>query len=179
MKYKCAECGKMHEGWPAIAYITPHYYDILSDEDKELYVKELNDDFCVIEHEDQTDYFIRAILLLEVKGNCQPLNYGIWVSLSASSFEDYNEHFFTEDYDATYFGYISSNIPGYNNILHTKANVVYTGGRQRPEVIPHDNQTDNDFTLDYYNGITIKEAEKRINAAKGGGFWSKMKKRFS
>ena len=35
-------------------------------------------------------------------------------------------------------------------------------GNNRPEIFPHDNQMDNPFVIDYYNGISKEEAEKRI-----------------
>lgn len=88
MRYQCLNCGEYHDEWPSIGYNEPFYYSILSDEDKKNIAK-IDDDFCVIKHDDQTDYFIRVVLKLEVTDNCQSLDYGVWVSLSEKSFTDY------------------------------------------------------------------------------------------
>ncbi len=166
MQFQCPKCGKTHENWPAITFDAPHNYYILSEEDKKRYVKELSDDFCVVEYEDQTDRFIRAVLFQQVIDGCQDLHYGIWVSLSEKSFDDYNENFLSDDQEGTYFGYLCSQIPGYDFSSSIRTNVVLAKNRQRPEVIPHKDQMDNnDFVRDYWNGITQKEAEKRIAEA--------------
>ena len=123
-------------------------------------------DFCVIEYEDQTDRFIRAVLFQEVIDGCQDLHYGIWVSLSEKSYYDYNENFLSDDQEGTYFGYLCSQIPGYDFSSSIRTNVVLAKNRQRPEVIPYKDQMDNnEFVRDYWNGITQKEAEKRIAEA--------------
>ena len=166
MEYKCEKCGEIHEGWPAIAFKTPDSYDALSGADRQKYVKEINDDFCVIEYEDQTDRFIRCVLYQTVIDNCEDLHYGIWVSLSEKSFDDYNAHFSSSDYESTYFGYLSSQIPEYEYMESIRTDVVYTG-KNRPEVIPQSGQMDNPFVRDYYEGITKAEAERRIKSMLG------------
>lgn len=163
MQFQCTKCGKIHEDWPAITFDAPHNYYTLSEEEKRRYVKELSEDCCVIEYEDQTDRFIRAVLFQEVINSCQDLHYGIWVSLSEKSFDDYNDNFLSEDQEGVYFGYLCSHIPGYDFSNAIKTNIVLAKNRQRPEVIPHKDQMDNsDFVRDYWNGITQKEAQKRI-----------------
>ncbi|HYF03585.1 MAG TPA: DUF2199 domain-containing protein [Patescibacteria group bacterium] len=110
MDYICSKCGESHEELPAIAFKTPHYYDILSDEDK-IEIATINSDLCVITHEDQTDRFIRAVLHQKIYDCSDTLDYGIWVSLSEKSFDDYVKNFDSEEQDVTYFGYISTEIP--------------------------------------------------------------------
>src|SRR6185369_1884704 len=126
---------------------------ILSDEDK-TNMAQVDEDFCIIRHEDQTDYFIRAVLKQKVKDNCQDLDYGIWVSLSEKSFKDYSSKFDSGGNESIYFGYFSNKIPEYGDTLSIKTNVVVTKGNNRPEVIPHDDQMGNDFVSDYYEGIS-------------------------
>ena len=82
MENLCQKCGKIHSGWPAITFSAPYSFNVLNDEDKSRYVKELNEDFCVLEYEDQTDRFIRAVLFQTVTDCCEELQYGVWVSLS-------------------------------------------------------------------------------------------------
>ncbi|MCB0698274.1 MAG: DUF2199 domain-containing protein [Chitinophagales bacterium] len=163
MKYLCSICGKEHEEWPAIAWTSPTSYNELTDVEKNT-CGELSEDYCIIRYPDQTDYFIRAVLIQDVTDNCQNLDYGVWVSLSEKSFEDYRQRHNThEDREATYFGYLNTIPPEYDFINGIKTNVVVSNGINRPEVIPH--QSDQDqipFIQDYFNGITTQEALNRI-----------------
>ena len=160
-KYTCSCCGKEHEGWPAITYISPSNYNSLSEEDKQN-LGEITSDFCIITYPDQTDRFIRCTLTQKVVDHCENLEYGLWVSLSEKSFEDYSQNFNNENYETTYFGWLSNDLPEYNFDKSIPTNVVTRTGSQRPEIIPHES-FDHPFVRDYYHGITRKEAEKRIN----------------
>ncbi|MCW3106161.1 MAG: hypothetical protein JWQ09_667 [Segetibacter sp.] len=158
MTYTCSSCGKQHEGLAAIAFDTPS----LSDEDKEK-ITELTSDFCVIQHEDQTDRYIRAVLFQKVIDHCEDLQYGIWVSLSEKSFNDYKANFHNNDHEAIYFGFLCNWITGYESTLSLHTNVELSKGGSRPQVIPH--ESDHLFLKDYYNGISIEEAQRRIAEA--------------
>ena len=160
MKYTCLKCGQEHEGRPSIAFDSPHQYDTLSDEDKKS-IATLSGDLCIIRHDEQTDRFIRAVLHQKINDVCQTLDYGVWVSLSETSFHDYIDNYDKDDYEATYFGFLCNNLPGYEDTLSIKSNVVLRG-KIRPEVIPHDDQLDNDFVKDYYDGIDKNTADRRI-----------------
>ena len=150
------------EAWPAITFNTPDSYEALSEDDRQRYVKELTNDFCVIEYEEQTDRFIRAVMFQKVVDHSEDLHYGVWVSLSENSFDNYNDNFLSENQEGTYFGYLCNQLPEYNYTIPIKTNVVLAKNRQRPEVIPHQDQINNEFVRDYYNGISKTEAEKRI-----------------
>lgn len=156
----------MHNEWPALGFNAPDNYYMLSEEDKGR-IAQKSDDFCVIEHEEQTDRFIRAVLFQKVIDHCEELNYGVWVSLSEKSFNDYKGEFKKGNKDVTYFGFLCNNIPGYEYSDSIKTNVVVSQGDNRPEIIPHNDQMDNPFVYDYFNGITKEEAEKRIQNAIG------------
>ena len=163
MEYKCSKCGKVHDEWPALGFTTPDQYHELSEEEKDK-VAEISEDFCVIKYEDQTDRFIRCVLFQEVNDCCQNLEYGVWVSVSEKSFNEYKSFFQSGDNDAVYFGYLCSQIPEYEDTLGIKMNVVVSQGDNRPEVIPHDDQMDDPFVKDYYEGISKEEAEQRIKS---------------
>jgi len=162
IKYTCACCGKEHEEWPALAYISPYNYDILSADEKQS-LGELSSDFCIIRHKDQTDRFIRGTLTQKVIDHCVDLEYGLWVSLSEKSFQDYSENFNNENHEAGYFGWLSNILPDYEFNESIPTNVITRTGNQRPEIIPHED-FDHPFVYDYYHGITKAEAERRINA---------------
>jgi hypothetical protein len=160
----CSTCGQTHEEWPALAFISPDNYDMLSEEDKQN-IGELNSDFCVINHPEQIDRFIRTTLFQKVVDHCEELNYGLWVSLSEKSFSDYNENFNNEDHEVQYFGWLSNDIPGYDFEESIPMTVYTSKGNSRPVIIPH-SDFDHPFVKDYYNGISKQEAEKRIQDMK-------------
>jgi hypothetical protein len=160
IKYTCNCCGQEHYEWPALAFNSPDNYDVLTQTDKDG-LGELNDDFCIIRHLDKTDRFIRCTLTQKVIDYCENLEYGLWVSLSEKSFEDYSENFNNEEHKEKYFGWLSNDIPGYEFKSSIPTTVFTRRGNERPEIVPH-KDFDHPFVNDYYNGITREEAERRI-----------------
>jgi len=165
MKYVCEKCGKEHEEWPALTFNSPHYYYILSDEEKET-IATIDSDFCTIKHGDHTDRFIRVTLRQTVNDYCEDLDYGLWVSLSEKNFNDYSENYNNEVHEAGYFGYLCSLIPDYPDTLSIHMNVYTQPGNQRPTIQPHESFA-HPFVRDYYDGITKDEAKRRIQAMMG------------
>ena len=160
-KFTCSNCGKVHEEWPALAFDSPTSYNALS-ENMKREIGELDNDFCIVKHPEQTDRFIRGTLTIKVNDHCENLEYGIWVSLSEKSFQDYSANFGKADHQARYFGWFSNNIPEYEVTEGSIPTTVFT--RQnglRPEIVPHEN-FDHQLVRDYYEGITKTEAERRI-----------------
>ena len=160
-KYKCHCCGQEHEDWPALIYTSPAQYSQLDDEEKENN-GHLGNDFCIIYSEDQTDRFIRCTLTQKITDHCKDLEYGIWVSLSEKSYDDYYDNFENDHHLTEYFGWFCSSLNGYEDTLNIPTTVVTRSGNKRPNVIP-DKDFDHPFVKDYYNGITKQEAERRIN----------------
>ena len=158
--FTCSSCGKEHEQWPSLAFKTPDPYYWLSENEKTA-IAEIDLNFCVIRYEDQTDRFIRCTLTQKVNDHCEDLEYGVWVTLSEDSFEDYKANFNKPDHETTYFGWLSSEIWGYTFKNSIPTNVVTRPGNLRPEVFPHKSCKDI-FVKDYYKGISKEEAEKRI-----------------
>lgn len=161
MKYKCEICGKEHENYPALAYSSPDNYYWLTDEEKIEYNAKLDSDFCTIEYPDQKDRFIRCVLIQKINDNCDDLEYGLWVSISEQSFNDYKENYHNENHETEYFGWLSSSIPDYKFDINIPTTVITKKGNQRPEIVPH-KETEHPLVYDYYNGISTEEAEKRI-----------------
>jgi len=160
IKYTCSSCGKEHESWPALAYDSPSNYNSLSQSEKEV-IAEIDSDFCVITYPDQTDRFIRCTLTQKVIDHCEDLEYGLWVSLSEKSFKDYLDNFNNENHETSYFGWLSSNLPDYDFFESVPTTVFTRTGNDRPEIIPN-KDFDHPFVTDYYNGISRREAERRI-----------------
>ena len=162
IKFTCSCCGKEHEEWPALTYISPTNYNNLSEEDKHR-IGEIDADFCTIKQADQTDRFIRCTLTQKVIDHCEDLEYGLWVSLSEKSFTNYLENFENEQHETMYFGWLSNDLPEYDFSEGGIPTTVFTrAGNSRPEIVPHED-FDHPFVYDYYNGITKQEAERRIH----------------
>jgi hypothetical protein len=124
-------------------------------------IAEISSDFCKITHEDQTDRFIRTTLTIQINDACENLDYGVWVSLSEKSFNEYEADFKSNVEEKTFFGMISNEIPDYEiSTLGLHVNVNTRNGGIRPEIIPH--ETEHKLISDWENGITFKEAEKRV-----------------
>lgn len=161
---KCASCGEVHDELPALGYIAPFYYDILNETEK-TEMAEASSDFCVIKHKDLTDRFIRTTMTIQVNDACENLDYGIWVSLSEKNFNEYNDEFKSNVEGKTYFGMICNEIIYYKeSTLGIHVNVTTRSDGMRPVIIPH--QTQNKLITDWEKGITIEEAEKRIESMK-------------
>lgn len=161
--YTCTTCGTTHIDLPSIGFQHPFYFDILNIEYKmneEMVLK--NDDFCVIKHQEQTDYFIRTVLQIPIVDHEETLDYGIWVSVSEATFKEY---FLQYDNDKpeikTYFGMIANKINDYDIStlgLHMEVETQMDG--LRPLLTPYENE--HDLIQDWINGITRVDAEKRI-----------------
>ncbi len=161
---KCSACGEIHSELPALGFSTPFYYETLNEKDKEE-ISKISNDFCLISHEDQTDRFIRTTLTIKINDACEDLDYGIWVSLSEKSFNEYQSEFKNSIGGKTYFGMICNEIQDYEeSTLGIQVNVNTRTNEMRPEIIPHQNE--HNLIFDWENGITNKEAEKRIERMK-------------
>jgi hypothetical protein len=135
-KYTCSNCGKEHEEWPALTYISPTNYDSLSEEDKQN-IAELTSDFCTITHPNQTDRFIRCTLTQKVIDHCEDLEYGLWVSLSEKSFKDYSDNFDNENHEAKYFGWLCNDLPDYEFPESIPTTIFTRTSGSRPYIVPH------------------------------------------
>lgn len=162
MKYKCSCCGQEHDEWPALMFYTPTPYNDLTEDEKKA-LGQIGDDFCVITNPDQTDRFIRCTLTQKVIDHCGNLEYGIWVSVSEKSYQDYYDNFESDNHVTQYFGWLCSRIPEYDDTLGVPTTVQTKAGNSRPEVFPH-KDFDHPFVKDYYDGITKEEAERRIKS---------------
>ncbi len=160
--YKCSICGEIHDDYPVLAYESPDSFFWLTDEEKEVFKTFLDSNFCTIDYPDQVDRFIRVVLKQKIIDSDLTLDYGVWVSLSEKSYDDYSLNFNNQNHQTFYFGWLSSSIPEYTFDESIPTDVKTKIGNERPEIFPH-SDFDHPFTSDYYNGITKEEAERRIH----------------
>jgi hypothetical protein len=158
--FKCTCCGQIHEGSPSIAFKAPDHYARLTDEQKSS-MGRLSDDFCVIKHNEGTDYFIRAVLEVPILAVEEPFLWGIWVSLSEKSFRRYWDTYEDPCEGDGFFGWVCNEISVYSYPSTRPADVVVQRGKQRPTVILHRrNSGDDPLVIDQVNGISIERAQR-------------------
>lgn len=154
--YTCSCCGKRHEGSPSFSFAAPTYYESLSEEEREKSAS-LTSDLCTITYGDQMDRFIRVVLEIPILGVTDPFMWGIWVSLSAGSFERYTSTWGEHDESDSYFGWFSNVLPYYPNTINLKTNVRPRNGGLRPYLELQD--TDHPLSVHVRDGLTIQEAQ--------------------
>lgn len=166
--FKCSCCGELHEGSPSIGYRMPDQYASLSDEQKAAMGK-LSSDFCTITHEAGTDHFIRAVLEVPIHGVEEPFLWGVWVSLSEKSFARYVASYDDPVAGDGFFGWVCNAIPAYPFAAPRPADVAVQLGGQRPKVILHRGDPENDpLVIDQVNGISIARAQEIAERALHG-----------
>lgn len=167
--FKCSCCGDIHEGSPSIAFRAPDHYASLSDEQKAS-IGELSSDFCTITHDDGTDYFVRAVLEVPIHGIEEPFLWGIWVSLSQKSFERYYETYEAPVEGEGFFGWVCNDISVYPYASYRPADVVVQLGGQRPKVILHTGDPEDDqLVMDQTEGISVARAQELAEKAMHNG----------
>lgn len=165
IEYRCSTCGQVHDQLPALGFSAPYYYDVLSDQDK-VEMAEISSDFCIIRHPEQIDRYIRATLTIQIMDACEDMDYGVWVSLSEKSFNEYQAEFKENTAGKTYFGRLCNAIPDYEETtLGLHVNVITRSEGFRPDLMPH--QSEHLLIKDWKKGISIAEAEKRVEKVIG------------
>ena len=159
--FKCSQCGEHHESWPALGYGAPWHYSQLS-EQQQKDIATIDEDFCEIHWKDQTDRFIRTTLSIPVHNFELDLEYGLWVSLSEKSYNDYSDNYDRTDYEAGYFGWICNKLIGYEDSLSVPTDVNTQLGTRRPILNLHRDH-EHQLISDFISGITKEEAEQRIH----------------
>jgi hypothetical protein len=150
IRYKCTSCGEWHEGMPGYAAEAPlYYYSIPLEARAERCA--LTSDTCVV---DQKSFFVRGCLEIPVHGESEPVIWGVWVSLSNNSFDQFIGCFDTPNrsHIGPFFGWLSAALPLYPNTQSLKARVHLRDNGVRPyiELEP----TDHLLALEQRRGIS-------------------------
>lgn len=128
--FRCRNCGELHEGAPSFGFAAPIYYEQLDDAERT--AARLTRDTCVIPHEHGADRFVRTVLEVPIHGSAEPFLWGIWVSLSESSFARCMATWDDPDESDVWFGWFSNRLPWYPDTLNLKSRVHPRKGGVRP-----------------------------------------------
>ncbi len=154
LKFTCSLCSDIHEGLPDFGCDSPDYFNDVP-EDERAARCQFNDDLCIVDHE---HYFIRAVLLVPVKGTHHNFGWGVWTTLSERNFNRYCELWGSEDVsgEGPYFGWFSNRLPFYPDTSNLKTHVHLQNGGMRPllELEP----SDHSLAVDQREGISWKRA---------------------
>lgn len=153
IRFKCGTCGQWHEGLPDVGYAKPDYYFGVPEDErsKRIYI---TSDLCVI---DDTDFFVRCLLLIPIRGTEECFGLGVWSTLSKPNFLRYQEHYDEDMSDwEPMFGYLSNQITDYPDTLSLHLNVQPQEKGARPHVTVK--PSEHPLSIDQREGIPLERA---------------------
>jgi hypothetical protein len=137
VRWYCATCGAEHDDLPLDwGYDAPAYW-----EGPRSKKDELTSDLCVWT-DDAGDrcYFIRGLLTLPVRDGGQDFVYGVWSSLSETSYNRVVELWDDPRRvdEPAYFGWLSNSIVDFPDTLNLPLDVITSELDLRPQFVLHD-----------------------------------------
>ena len=156
MKITCSECGEVHVGMPAFVAEYPwHYFDV--PENERVSRCSIATDDCVI---DEELFFIRGCLEIPVSNSDEPFEWGVWVSLSESSYIEWRRMFneVKRSHIGPFFGWLSTELRMYPSTINLKTMVYLRDDGVRPFIELE--QTDHPLSVEQRHGISMARLEK-------------------
>lgn len=150
--FECATCGDTHEGMPSFVAAAPvSYYEIPAAEREARC--DMGTDDCVIDGE---YFFIRGCIEIPVHGHAEPLSWGVWVSLSRTSFIEWLKYFEepSRSHVGPFFGWLNAALKPYADTINLKTRVHLRDDGIRPyiELEP----TDHPLAVEQRTGISVE-----------------------
>ncbi|WP_080795889.1 DUF2199 domain-containing protein [Corynebacterium pacaense] len=159
--FRCSCCNHPHEGLPALTMMKPDAIVGIPEGSGE-YRIEIGTEICRIMYPKPRSSFVRANLMLPIRGTSEVLDYGVWVRLTERDFQRYRE--LQSSIVPTMFNArLANEIPGYSGVLNHPVTLHLRGATLRPMIQP-DPDCDSDFAGDCVHGITAREARLRIDS---------------
>jgi hypothetical protein len=152
VRFTCVACEREHDlEQVSFGAVAPLQWGLLSDEERSR--STLSQEQCEIDSRKGKSYYIRACLDIPIRGTNRTFTWGVWCSLSESSFTEISAHW--EDPHRSrlgpYFGWLCTLIPGYSETAFLKTRVHQRAIGMRPlvELEP----TDHPLAVDQRLGI--------------------------
>lgn len=155
MTYRCRTCGQIHEGPPfSWVFATPFGWQLTTDPQSgcrgELYGEQ-----AILHCQDETSYFMLGNIVLPVTDSEGTFSFTVWVSLSEQNFRHSSEVWDDPRRvdEPPYFGWLSSEIPGYPTTIKLRTNVhtQVVGVRPHIKLEP----TEHPLAVEQRQGITV------------------------
>jgi hypothetical protein len=150
-RFDCHVCGKRHEQLPAFGFEAPAQLRAVPSNEQPSRVL-LTADTCIIEL-DGVHHFVRAQLEIPIQQTSDFFIWGVWGSLSESSFARFVELFDNVERTPgeTFFSWLSSDLPAYPDTMFLKSQIRTREYPLRPLVELE--RTDHPLAIDQHNGI--------------------------
>jgi len=122
--YKCATCGKVHEGLPmSFAAEFPDMYAKMNREDRDSRAV-IGSDQCII---DQQWFFVRGCLEIPIVGLDDPFLWGLWVSIREEVFDQIEDCWELEGRElcrGPFKGRLANSLAEYPETLNLKTKIL-------------------------------------------------------
>jgi len=161
MSFVCSQCGETHDVPFSFALEAPVYYCGIPDAERSQRVV-LDEKLCVI---DGQHFFIKGRICIPVLDSPDQFVWVVWASLGEANFKRalarWEQH--GRETEPPYFGWLSSEIPGYPSTLNLKANVHTKPLGERPviELEP----TDHPLAVEQCAGISMARVHEIVEGA--------------
>lgn len=153
-EFLCSSCGDVHHGMPAFASEAPLSYYAVPEDERSARCS-LSDASCVI---DGDSYFVRGCIELPVEGEDEPFSWGVWVSLSEASFEQWlllrSEQ--RRSHTGPFFGWLDACLKPYPDTMNLKTRLHLRDDGILPFVELQPN--DHPLAVEQREGITAVRA---------------------
>jgi Uncharacterized protein conserved in bacteria (DUF2199). len=150
-------CGEFHEGLPLhYGAEAPAFYYMIPEEERPKRTL-LSSDQCVIDYE---NFFIVGNIDIRVIGHDELFSWDVWVSLSKANFTRAHQLWTTpgRESEPPYFGWLSTQLPGYPDTLSLKTNVHTREVGRRPFVQLE--PTEHPLAVEQRTGITWERVQE-------------------
>jgi len=158
--FKCADCGKIHEGSPSFGFRSPDPYLQQSKQVQD--TGQLTSDVCLYTDEEGEHYFVRGCIEIPIHGVTEPFMWGVWVSLSHTNYDRYVETYAAPVTSDSYFGWLCNDLPWYEKTYLLKTQVSPRSGSIRPYITLE--KTSHPLSVDFYEGLSIERAQQIAQA---------------
>ena len=159
--WTCRCCGRQFNILPlSFASEAPDHWFQIPEAERGARAK-LDSDVCII---DGNDIFVRGCLEIPISGHEEFFIWGVWVSVSKTSFERIVELWDAPviENEPPKFGWLCNNVSVYPTTLSLKTHLHLRGGGKRPaiELEP----TNHPLAIEQRQGISIKRVEEIVAA---------------
>ena len=131
-EFTCTTCGEIHKGMPAFHADRPYSYYEVPEKQRNSRC-DCGTDQCVI---DDKWFFVRGCLEIPVRGADEPFVWGVWVSLSRESFQQWRQCFDLQvrSHIGPFFGWLNAMLKPYPNTMNLKTKVHLRDDGMRPAI---------------------------------------------
>lgn len=150
-QFKCPACDEVHKGMPSFAARAPMSYFAIPEAERASRCR-LGTDDCVI---DESTFFVLGALDIKVHGEQEPFSWGVWVSLSRSSYEQWKWCYDADKraHIGPFAGWLNATLKSYPDTMNLKVRMHLLDDKLRPfiELEPGDHP----LAIEQRDGITV------------------------